>query len=174
MEWIRMRERSGRPRRPDLPPEERALIVAQWALWNRKTDEETRKRISSELSEGAQRQLDDLAERGGEQRVKRQLWHWMHDAMKPKREAGDLERFYAEELDTAQRQRLLSLPTDQMEAELEQMYLGSRLGLSGVEWLGGRRPRTARGAGEPRRDARTGPLPDGPGRRSPPTNGNGQ
>jgi hypothetical protein len=69
-----------------------------------------------------------------------------------------LEEFFSTKLDKDQRERLLALPHDQMQAQLEQLYIADVLGLRGAEeWLGEFGP----GAGFP-----PGPPPgrDGRGR----------
>jgi hypothetical protein len=145
------RDRDDRPRRPPGSPEDMPLFVASWALRNKDTNDKTQQRLYQELSPQAQKHLDELARRDGERRVKFQLWQWMRDALKPAREPGEIERFFATDLDNNQRERLLSLPKDDMGAELERMYLGDQFGLRGAEWLGT--------FGEPGR----GPGPGGPG-----------
>jgi anti-sigma-K factor RskA len=167
--FLRRRERDNPGgRRFEATKEEKALFAASWAMWDTNDiDDKTRKRLKRGLTDEAQNHLTRLeqrgGERGGEHRVKWQLWMWMRDAMQPKRESGELERFFAEELDENQREHLLSLRKDVMEARLEQMYLGSRFGLGGAEWFGN--------FGEQGR----GPGPGGPGWRAdgPPLEGPG-
>jgi Putative zinc-finger len=175
--YMRRREKDDRLRHRDPTLDEKALFAGSWALWdNNDIDDKTQERIKRDLTPEAQRHLDELKRRGGERRVKVQLWQWMRDAMLPNREAGEIERFFAEELDENQRERLLSLRKDEMEARLEQMYLGSRFGIRGAEWLGsfgepGRGPGMGPGPGRqgwrpdgpPGPDGRRrGPLPDRP------------
>jgi hypothetical protein len=154
--FMRRRDRDERLRHRDATLEEKALFAGSWALWdNNDIDDKTQQRIYRELTPEAQRHLDELRRRGGERRVKVQLWQWMRDAMLPNLQAGDIEQFFAEELDENQRERLLSLRNDEMQARLQQMYLGSRFGMRGAEWLGS--------FGEPGRGPGMGPGPNRPG-----------
>jgi hypothetical protein len=107
----------------------------------------------------------------------RQLWQWVRDSLQPKLGPEELERFFAEDLDNNQRERLLSLPHEEMEAELERLYFGAgaQLGLRGMEGLRGLDPgRFGRDPRGPRRrpwdaDGR----PHEPGRRGLPPDGFG-
>jgi hypothetical protein len=152
-----MRRRDDDDRHPleGRPPAAVALVIASWELRNEDTDDRTRKRLVRRLSNEAQEYLEKVGRRGRERR-RWLLWQWMHDAMRPNREPGELEKFFATELSSEQRERLLSLPKNQMEAELERLYLSDQFGLRGVEWLGS--------FNEPRRPIGNQPRPGGPGR----------
>ncbi len=173
--FMRRRDRDERVRRFEATPDDAALLAALWALWdNNDIDDRTQERIIQDLTPEAKKHLEQLKRRGGERRVKVQLWQWMSEAMQPKRQAGEIERYFAEELDPDQREHLLSLPRVDMEAALEQMYLGSRFGLRGTEWLGnfgeaGRGPGPGRPGWRPEGPPPDGPPgPDGRRRRGPP------
>lgn len=156
--FMQRRDRDERSRRLDATPEEKALFAVSWVLWsNSHINDNAQQRILRGLSPEAQRHLELVRRRGGERGAKVRLWEWMRDAIQPEREAGEIERFFAEELDENQRERLLSLRKDEMEAELERLYLGSRFGLRGAEWLG-----TIGEAGRGPGQGRPGWRPDGP------------
>ena len=177
--FLRRRARDERAPRFEATPDDKALFAASWALWdNNDIDDRTQKRIIRDLTPEAQKHLEQLRRRGdergdrGERFVKTQLWHWMREAMQPQRDEGAIEKYFAEELDENQREQLLNMRRDDMEARLEQMYLASRFGVRGAEWFSrfGEPPRGP-GMGRPgmrpdgRLDAdgrRPGPPPEGP------------
>jgi hypothetical protein len=81
--------------------------------------------IVNELSPEARAHLQQL----GPWARRLQLWQWIRDSLKPNWTPGELERFFAEELNSDQRLRLLNLSSSQMEAELERLYLASEFGV---------------------------------------------
>jgi len=167
--FLRRRARDDRGPRFEATTDEKALFAVSWALWdNNDIDDRTQKRIIRDLTPEAQKHLEQLRRRGdergdrGERFVKTQLWQWMREAMQPKLDDGAIEEFFAKELDENQREHLLSLRRDEMEARLAQMYLGSRFGVRGAEWFGrfGERPRGT-GLGRPGLRPDRPPGPDG-------------
>lgn len=180
----RMRERGiDEPEKRINPRDPRwaGLIVGQ-ALWDSDSSDITRERLVSKLSPSAQHQLQKPG-RGGRGRDGRnwQLVMWMRQALQPERGPEALERFFDTELSNDQRARLLSLPTAEMKAQLEQLYLESQVGVVGRDFLRDFRNGDRRGPDSPRFDwnregppreggpiRRRGPFnqsPDGPRRR---------
>jgi hypothetical protein len=140
----------------------RALIILNWELRNDERDDRTRDRLIEQLSPEAQQYWERISRRGRERR-QHQLWQWVREAMQPSWGPGELERFFTNELDTNERERLLSLPPDVMQAQLERLYLAGELGLHGnEEWLNefGAGGRTPRNRPQPNRPA--GRRPDAP------------
>jgi anti-sigma factor RsiW len=137
-EAMRRFSNNDRPRGLEGNRDAMALVAVTWALRNQDPDDRTQRRIVEQLSPAAQDQLKRFARSDDERRARYQLWQWMREAMRPKREADNIERFFASELLTnEQRVRLLSLPRDEMDAELERMFLGAQLGgQRGAEWFG--------------------------------------
>lgn len=146
-----------------------ALYILFRELQNDETGDALRKQLTSHLSPAAQQHLESLRPPWRE----RQLWQWVRDSLQPKLGPEELERFFAEDLDNNQRERLLSLPREEMEAELERLYFGAgaQLGMRGMEGLRGldpgrfghdprgrRRPWDAEG--RPHEPGRRGPPPD--------------
>jgi hypothetical protein len=131
----RMRERgvhNPEERIEERDPRVARFIVSQ-ALWNKKIDDRTRRRLVDQLSDSAQDHLERLGQ-GGQNW---QLIRWMRESLEPRRGPEALERFFAENLDNDQRAELLSLPPGEMETELERLYLTDQLGFRGREWLPG-------------------------------------
>ncbi len=114
----------------------RALMVLSWELRNDERDEETRDRLIEELSPEAQAQWKNISRRDHRRRQV-QLWRWIMEAMRPSWGPDELERFFAKELDNNVRAHLLSLPTDEMQAQLERLYLTSQFGLRDPDQLPG-------------------------------------
>ena len=151
-----MRERGDDDpeRRLQKRPAAAALYVLFRELKNDQTRDALREQLTAQLSSAAQQYLESLRT----PRREAQLWQWVRDSLRPKLGPEELERFFAEDLDNNQRERLLSLPRDEMEAELEQLYFGAgaELGLRGMAGLRG-----------------FGPDPFGPGARRPGLPGDG-
>jgi hypothetical protein len=118
----------------ELP--QRALMVLSWELRDEDRDQKTRDRLIGELSPEAQAQWNKISRRD-QRRRQFQLWRWIMEAMRPSWGPAELERFFAEELDNNVRAHLLSLPTDEMQAQLERLYLGSQFGLRDPDQLPG-------------------------------------
>jgi hypothetical protein len=79
------------------------------------------------------------------------------ETMQPRWGPDELEKFFANELDNNERAQLLSMPADEMQSQLERMYLASQFGLSDPSQL----------QGEPgRRGASPGASPPDESRRS--------
>jgi hypothetical protein len=121
-------------RNPEERIEERDPRVARFivgqALWNKKIDDRTRRRLVDQLSDSAQNHLEKLGQSGQNW----QLIRWMREALEPRRGPEALERFFAETLDNDQRAMLLGLPPGEMETQLERLYLTHQLGFRGREW----------------------------------------
>jgi hypothetical protein len=143
----------------DGSPLRRAWIVVLWELRDYDRDDKTTQRLINQLSAEQQEYWKRLPRRGRRNIQREQLGLWIRDAMRPRWGAQELEEFFAsKKLDNNQKERLLTLPNDQMQAQLEQLYIADVLGLRGAEqWLGEFGP----GAGIP-----PGPPPgrDGRGR----------
>jgi hypothetical protein len=104
-----------------------AFIILSWALQNEEGAQEARERIVSQLSAEAQ----DHLERLGPRLRQLQLWQWIRDSLQANWTPGELESFFAKELDNDQRAWLLNLPPGEMQAELERLYMDSQLGIRG-------------------------------------------
>jgi len=156
-DFLRHMEHSDRDLRIRLdgPERRRAIIVLSWALRQDRRDDRTRDRLIDQLSPEAQEYWERVGRRG---RSRRQdlLWHWIRQAMQPRWGPRELEDFFeSEKLGDDQRARLLSLPADEMQAQLERLYLINELRLRDTDdWLPGvsdveRRPGAPPGRGRP-------------------------
>jgi hypothetical protein len=105
----------------------RALMVLTGELRNEERDEETRDRLVDALGPDAQTQWDRISRR--DPRRQFLLWRWIMETMQPRWGPDELEKFFAQELDNNQRAQLLSLPAEEMQSQLERMYLASQFGL---------------------------------------------
>jgi hypothetical protein len=148
--------------RLDGPPWLRALMVVHWELWNDEQDGKTTTRLINQLSAEQQAYWKKLPRRGGPPNQPNQRWQlvqWIRESIRPRWGPEELEKYFTEKLDNQQRERLLGLPSDQMQAQLERMYIGYLSGLSGSEqWIGGFGPGGEMPPGPP-------PGAGGPGRR---------
>jgi anti-sigma-K factor RskA len=154
---MRRRERDVDPRL-EGPEWRRAWLVVLWdLLWNDDKDDERERQLIAALSAEQQEYWRSLPERGRHNR-REQLVQWIRESMRPRWGPEELEKFFTETLNNPQRERLLTLPQEQMQAQLERMYLAHTLGVQdAAEWLNEFGP----GAGLP-----PGPPPGrgGPGR----------
>jgi hypothetical protein len=132
----RRRDAEIRPRFDEAELPQRALMVLSWELRNDDREQETRDRLIDSLSPEAQAQWNNIGRRDHRRRQV-QLWRWIMEAMRPSWGPDELERFFAKELDNNVRARLLSLPTDEMQAQLERLYLASQFGLRDPDQLPG-------------------------------------
>lgn len=132
-------------------------MIARELFRNDNTRNELREQLTNDLSAKARAQLESLSG----WRRNEQLWRWIRDALQSRVDSDDLERFFAEKLDTEQREKLLSLPPSEMQARLERLYYASELGYGDVaQWW-----RQLRDSGWPSNrpgDDRPGVGPDGP------------
>jgi hypothetical protein len=159
-------------RRRGVPDHERRVegrsmaVVALLVIGREIREERVQEFLISRLSPAIQDHMDSLSRR---QRT-RQLREWCRDALDPRFGPQELEEFFVEGLDNDQREQLLSLPQTEMRAQLEQLYLGSQVGLRGPDWLRDDGPgRFERGGpGPPNRGRRDRFIEDGPPRRGPP------
>jgi len=141
-----------------------ALMILGRELQNDDSVNDVRERIVKQLSPEAQTHLESL--RPWARRL--QLWQWIRDSLKPNWGPGELERFFANELDNNQRERLLNLSPGDMQAELERLCVASEFGVRRPPppELFERDPR-ARGANGPRgpgpNDRKDHRPPRGPG-----------
>jgi hypothetical protein len=148
----RQRDRDRLPRL-DGPRPMNALIVLHWALRDDDHDERTRQRLVEQLSPEVQANWNDERDRG---RWWLLSW-WIRESMQPTWGPQELEQFFAHELSNTERERLLSMDADEMQVQLEQLYLADKFGLRGSEgWLREFGPRGGL-PGPP-------PGPGGPGR----------
>lgn len=161
-------ERNWRDRQPSV-----AWFMLSQDMQNDEARSALREQLTSKLSPAAQEHLASLRPRAQEW----QLRQWIFDSLNLKPGPEELERFFAEDLDNNQRERMLSLPREEMETQLEQLYFGSgaQLGIRDMEWL--RRLDLDRFGREPHGPRRQpwdaeGP-PREPGRRGPPRDGHG-
>ncbi|MEX0611357.1 MAG: zf-HC2 domain-containing protein [Pirellulales bacterium] len=123
-----MHRRGAGDRAPRLEGPLGALRILSWELQNEERANRARERIIGQLSPEAQAHLERLG-RGG-RRV--QLWHWIRDSLQAKVGPAELERFFTDELDPDQRERLLNLPPGEMQPELERLYFDKELGFRGL------------------------------------------
>ncbi len=135
----------------------KAWVVILWELrWNDDKDDERERELVATLSPEQQEYWRSLPERSRTGRTRRgQLMHWVRDSIRPRWGPEELEKFFTdpEKVDNNQRERLLTLPRDQFQTQLERLYLAHTLGVENPdEWLGDFGP----GAGLP-------PGPGGPG-----------
>jgi hypothetical protein len=140
-----MRNRGPADRGRRLEGPRGALMILSRELQDDDAAEQARRRIVAQLSPEARSHLERLG-RWNRRLQRYQLWQWIRDALQPKWGAGELEAFFAEELDNSQRERLLNLPQGEMKAELERLYLINEFGFRGGE----------RGIGPDRTDHRPG------------------
>jgi len=143
-----------------------ALVI----LWSEVVEdnkfEPTANQLVAKLSPESRAHWEGL-ERGRRDFRKPQFGVWVRDAIRPKLDPEELERFFAsDELDNDRRQHLLDLQRPEMEAELKRDYLSTGLGFDAGQLMRefgepGRMPRNIPGPGGPqwRPD---GPRPDGP------------
>jgi hypothetical protein len=123
--------------RPDSRSERSALPIALTMIVrelfrNDDTRNALLEQLTSGLSPKAQEQLDSLPG----WRRNEQLWRWIRDSLQSaKVDSEQLERFFAEKLNTGQREKLLSLPPNEMQAHLERLYYATESGYGDVaEW----------------------------------------
>ncbi len=118
------------------PQTRRALIVLNWELRNDDRDDETRDRLVKQLSPEAQSHWEKIS-RHDRRRRALQLWQWLMQSMRPSLDPKTLEEFFANDLESSEQERLLSLPPDEMQSQLERLYLAERFGLRDADqWLG--------------------------------------
>lgn len=154
--WWRGRDKDRGPREP------RPQFIALWAVATDR-NQETVNRLIEGLSPERREYWKTLPRRGRDRRDRMQLFFWIDDTMNPRRDAAELDKYFAsEKLENSQREWLLSLPYDEMQNQLQRLYLATEFGIRGVdEWLGEFGPPGGFG---PRR-----PLgPSGPGGGPPP------
>jgi hypothetical protein len=120
---LRQRGDGARARRLEGP--RGALTLLSWELQNDDAKNEIRERLVRQLSPEARDHLESL----GGWRRRLQLWQWVRDSLQPKLGPEELERFFVEKLDNKQRERLLSLPPGEMQAQLERLYFASEFGV---------------------------------------------
>ena len=116
----------------------KAWMVIMWELrWNDDKDDERERELISTLSPEQQEYWKSLPERSRTGRTRRgQLMHWVRESIRPRWGPEELEKFFTEKLDSNQRERLLTLPGDQMQTQLERLYLAHTLGVENAdEWL---------------------------------------
>jgi hypothetical protein len=104
------------------------LAILTWMLRNEEGARLARDRIVEALDPETAALLERLNPRTRQM----QLWQWIRQAMQPKLTPGELEKFFVDDLDSNQRERLLNLPPGEMQSELEQMYLAGELGFRGM------------------------------------------
>jgi hypothetical protein len=153
-----------------------ALVIIWGDMQNDQRRRQLQDRLTARLSPEAQEHLDGLEGR----RRTWQLVSWIYDALEPKFGSRNLEQFFAEELTNDQREYLLGLPLTEMEAQLQQMYMRSQVGLQDDDfprrfWRvgpGGRGPEERGRRDGPPRDFGPerfdGPRPFPPGASGPP------
>lgn len=124
------------PSRRDGERERRPIaltMIARELFRNGDARGSVRSRLTSDLSPQAQAQLEQLSgpRRGA------LLWRWILDALQTKVDPDELERFFASKLNTDQREQLLNLSPQEMQARLERLYYATELGFGDVaEWWG--------------------------------------
>jgi hypothetical protein len=133
---MRRRERDIRIRLhgPELRD---ASLVVMWDLFlSDGKDDETERRLIAALSPEQQEYWKNLPERGRGNRRRMQLVQWIHETMRPRLGPEDLEKFFTETLDNNQREKLLTLPSEQFQSQLERLYLAHELGVQDAEeWV---------------------------------------
>jgi hypothetical protein len=148
-------------------------MVVLWELWNDDRREETTERLIKQLGAEQRAYWESLPRRGRPNRRLDQLVRWIREAIQLRPGPEELDRFFSDpdKLDSDQRQWLLSLSRDEMQVQLERLYMADQLGLRGsTEWLreygppGGFPPRAPKdgfgpGPRERGRDGRSGPPP---------------
>jgi hypothetical protein len=140
-------ERAMRRRDRDIhrwlegPPGGQALMVVLWELRDDDRDNETTERLIKQLGDEQRKYWESLPRRSRhrQRRDQRdQLVLWIREAIHLRPGPEELDRFFSDpdKLDSDQRQWLLSLPRDEMEVQLERLYMADQLGLRGTaEWL---------------------------------------
>jgi hypothetical protein len=109
-----------------------ALFILHVALQDEDRFDLTVNRLMSKLSAETNEHWNNLPRWPRDRRRSKmsQLYEWAREAMQPKWDANDLERFFTgDSLTAEQRQKLLDMPRAKMEPELERMYLKSQLGI---------------------------------------------
>ena len=118
------------------PPTRRALIVLHWELRSDDRDDKTRDRLIRQLSPEAQAHWQKIS-RQDRRHGARQLGQWIFQSMRPTWDPKTLEEFFANDLETSEQERLLNLRPDEMESELQRLYLAKRHGLRDADqWFG--------------------------------------
>jgi hypothetical protein len=117
----RRRDGEGRPRRPEGGA---LTMLARELLRNDDGNQRIRERLVSELSPEAREHLASLS--GGRRGV--QLWRWVLESLDRKVDSDQLEEFFAEKLNNALREQLLSLPPNEMQTRLERLFFATELG----------------------------------------------
>jgi hypothetical protein len=136
---VRRREHDDR-RWLEGPSGGQALMVVLWELRNER-DEKTTERLIKQLGPEQREYWQSLPRRSrrNERRDQRdQLVHWIREAIQLRPGPEELDRFFAnpDKLDNDQRQWLLALPREEMQVQLERLYMADQLGLRGAaEWL---------------------------------------
>jgi hypothetical protein len=152
--WRAWRRDRDRLPRLDGPKPINARFVLHWALRDDDHNERTRDRLIKQLSPEAQANWNNERDRD---RWWLLLW-WIWESLQPKWGPQELEQFFANDLSLTERERLLSMDSDEMQVQLEQLYLADKFGLRGSEgWFGGSGSRGGMPPGPPR-------GPGGPGR----------
>jgi hypothetical protein len=166
-EW---RERISR-RRPDRRDREwltrlegprGALFMLSEQLEDDDRRDQVRERLVRSLSSEMQDHFDELDRRGRWM----QLRQWIRQSLEVNSRPDELERFFADDLDSREREWLLSLPSDEMQAQLERLYFGAtQLGFrDNQERWQDFRESVGGPPWSPPGDARPGMRPDGPPR----------
>ncbi|HEY3391290.1 MAG TPA: hypothetical protein VGK58_01190 [Lacipirellulaceae bacterium] len=125
----RRRDDETHRRFDDAEEPRRALMVLMGELRNDDRGEKTRDRLIDALGPEARAQWDRIS-RSDQRRRQFLLWRWIMETMQPKWGPDELEKFFVNDLDNNQRAQLLSLPSDEMQTQLERLYLASQFGLS--------------------------------------------
>ena len=123
------------------PPWLKAWLVILWELrWNDDKDDEREGELIATLSTEQQEYWRTLPERSRSGNSRRaQLMQWVRESIRPRWGPEELEKFFTDpdKLDSNQRERLLTLPRDQFQTQLERLYLAHTLGVENAdEWLG--------------------------------------
>src|SRR5205807_6613796 len=114
-------KRGDRLRKLEQNPVALALMILYRELFQDNKFEPTANQLVAKLSSDARDHWDSLE--GGQAR-RRQFLVWIRDAIRPKLDPEELERFFAsDELKNDERQKLLNKTRSEMEAELKQRYL---------------------------------------------------
>ncbi len=153
MQKMARSHRGERLRKLEENPKAQALVILWAELLDEKSFQQTADRLVGKLSPATQAHWQTLG-RGMRDLRKPQLGVWVRDAMRPKLDPEELERFFAsDELSNDDRQRLLEMQRPEMETELKRLYLSTGLGIDRGQLL--------REFGEPGRTPRNGPGPAG-------------
>jgi hypothetical protein len=129
LENPRRRDQETRRRFEEAQEPRRALMVLSWELRNAERDEKTRDRLVNALGPEAREQWNRISRRDHRHR-QFLLWRWIWETMQPSWGPDELEKFFADNLDNNQREQLLSLPADEMQSQLQRLYLASQFGLN--------------------------------------------